>query len=97
MNENLTRLPVIKNCAYCLSHVPGLVPYGSKPYREIAHNAAIEAELKKFLRSYEKTVSYPPNQTFIGNYSPDDLAALDRFDAFLLSRLPGVAGLRPVG
>lgn len=78
MNENLTQLPVIKNCAYCLSHVPGLVPYGSKPYREIAHNAAIEAELKKFLRSYEKAVSYPPNQTFIGNYSPDDLATMPR-------------------
>ena len=78
MKNDLTRFPVIKNCAYCLSHVPGLMPYGSKPYREIAHNAAIEAEINAYLRSYEEAVCYPPNQTFIGNYSPDDLAAMPR-------------------
>lgn len=78
MKNDLTRLPVIKNCAYCLSHVPGLMPYGSKPYREIAQNAAIEAEINAYLRLYEEAVCYPPNQTFIGNYSPDDLAAMPR-------------------
>ena len=78
MNKNVTQLPVIKNCAYCLSHVPDLVQYGSKPYREIAHNAAMEPELKMFLRSFEKAVCYPPNQTFIGNVSPDDLATTPR-------------------
>jgi len=54
------------------------VVYGSKPSREIARNGAIKAKLKAHLRTYEQAVCYPPNQTFIGNCSPDDLAAMPR-------------------
>jgi len=78
MKKDLKQFSIIKNCAYCLNHVPDLVPYGSKPYREIAHNAAIEAELNAHLRSYNEAVCYPPNQVFIGNYSPDDLVKMPR-------------------
>ena len=65
--------PVIKNCSYCLVHVPDLVQYGSKPRREIAQNSSIRESIAHSLRSYNKTVCYPPNQTFIGNLTPDEL------------------------
>lgn len=68
--------PVVKNCAYCLIHVPDLVRYGSKPQRELAHSPSIETKLQSNLRPFDKVVSYPPNQTFIGNISPDQLSAI---------------------
>ena len=70
--------PVVRNCAYCLIHVPDLVRYGSKPLRELAREPAIEADLQAHLRSYSRAVSYPPNQTFIGNLTPEQLASLAR-------------------
>ena len=74
----MKRFPVIKNCSYCLAHVPDLVRYGSKPRREIAGNPALETELDSHLRSYFDAVCYPPNQTFIGNSSPEELAEISR-------------------
>ena len=71
-------LVVIKNCSYCLIHTPHLVRYGSKPRREIAHSPAVFGRIESSLRSYEDAVGYPPNQTFIGNISPDVLATIPR-------------------
>jgi betaine reductase len=70
--------PVIRNCAQCLVHVPDLVPYGSKPRREIAKDPATEARLVEALRSYVDAAAYPPNQTFIGNLTPEQLAGIPR-------------------
>ncbi len=70
--------PVIKNCSYCLVHVPDLVQYGSKPRREITHNPAIRESIAHSLRSYNKALCYPPNQTFIGNLSPKELKNIPR-------------------
>ena len=70
--------PVIRNCSYCLAHVPDLVRYGSKPRREIANNPAVEQHIADFLRSYSEAVSYPPNQTFLGNSTPEELARIPR-------------------
>lgn len=70
--------PVIRNFSYCLAHVPDLVRYGSKPRREIAKDPAIEKKIAGYLRSYPEAVCYPPNQTFLGNLSPEDLAKLSR-------------------
>ena len=72
------RFPVIKNFSYCLVHAPDLVRYGSKPRREIAKNPQIEAELESRLRSYGDAVRYLPNQTFLGNLSPHELAQIPR-------------------
>jgi len=72
------RFPVIKNFSYCLVHAPDLVRYGSKPRREIAKNPQIEAEMASRLRSYADAVRYPPNQTFLGNLSPHELARIPR-------------------
>jgi hypothetical protein len=74
----MSQYPVIKNFSYCLAHVPDLVRYGSKPRREIARDAAIEAKMAAFIRSYAEAVCYPPNQTFLGNLSPEDLADIPR-------------------
>lgn len=71
----MTIQPVISNAAYCLVHVPDLVRYGSKPRREIAKDARFEDQLSQFLRSYSQALSYPPNQVFIGNLSPEELRA----------------------
>ncbi|MCF8057004.1 MAG: DUF5940 domain-containing protein [Desulfocapsa sp.] len=74
----MTSPPVIKNCSYCLAHVPDLVQYGSKPRREIMRDPAIRGSIARALRPYNKAVCYPPNQTFIGNLSPDELNTIPR-------------------
>ncbi len=75
--------PVIRNCSHCLIHVPDLVRYGSKPRREIAKDPATQRHLSDSLRSYADAVNYPPNQTVIGNLTPDALSGIPRpwFDA----------------
>ncbi len=78
MGNRVIRYPVIKNCAYCLAHTPDLVRYGSKPRREIAKDPGIEVKMDSLLRNYSEAVCYPPNQTFLGNLSPDELATLPR-------------------
>ncbi|MDH3235164.1 MAG: glycine/sarcosine/betaine reductase complex component C subunit beta [Alphaproteobacteria bacterium] len=70
--------PVIRNCAQCLVHVPDLVPYGSKPWREIQKDPSAGPRLMEALRSFPQAVAYPPNQTFIGNLTPDQLAGTAR-------------------
>jgi len=70
--------PVISGAAYCLAHAPDLVRYGSKPWREINRNRAVETQLLRSLRSFAAAASYPPNQTFLGEISPDDLARIAR-------------------
>jgi betaine reductase len=52
-----------------LQHVPDLVRYGSKPWRELER----ADELAAHLRSFGAAVSYPPNQVFVGNLDPQDL------------------------
>ena len=39
--KDLTQFSVIKDCAYGLSHVPDLVPYGSIPHWEIKEQGTI--------------------------------------------------------
>lgn len=74
----MTKQVVISNFAYCLAHVPDLVRYGSKPRREIRNNPALLPQLQSALRSYEEARSYPPNQTYIGNLSPEELGQIPR-------------------
>jgi len=70
--------PVIRNCSQCLVHVPDLVRYGSKPRREIQKDTSVLAQVAASLRAFEEAERYPPNQTFIGNLTPDALSALPR-------------------
>lgn len=70
--------PAVLHSAYALAHVPDLVRYGSKPTREIASNPSLVDEIAGSLRSWDEALAYPPNQVFIGNLTPDDLAATAR-------------------
>ena len=66
--------PAILHSAYVLAHAPDFVRYGSKPTRELETDPSLLAPLTGALRSWEEVLAYPPNQTFIGNLTPDDLA-----------------------
>ncbi len=71
-------LPAILDTSYALAHAPDFVRFGSKPVREIERDPSLSARLTKALRPWEEVVGYPPNQTFIGNLAPDDLASIPR-------------------
>jgi len=72
------REPRITGAAYVLAHAPDFVRHGSKPSRELAKDPSLLAAITGGLRSWEEAVAYPPNQVFIGNLTPDDLAAIPR-------------------
>ena len=65
--------PVVKGVSYFLGHVPSMIRHGSKPSREIQKDPSLLKPILEHLWSFEKAVSYPPNQVFIGNLDPDDL------------------------
>ena len=65
--------PVVKGVSYFLAHVPSMIRHGSKPSWEIQKDSSLLKPILEHLRSFEKAVSYPPNQVFIGNLDPDDL------------------------
>jgi hypothetical protein len=70
--------PVISDAAYCLAHGPDLVRYGSKPWREIMKDSAVEEQLATALRTFPAAASYAPNETFLGRLAPEDLARIAR-------------------
>jgi betaine reductase len=59
----------VTGASLVLEHVPDLVRYGSKPFRERAKLG----ELTAALRTYEDAVAYAPNQVFVGNLPPEAL------------------------
>jgi len=69
-------MPAVRGVTYFLAHVPSMVRYGSKPFREISNNNSLLNQILQHLRSFEEAVVYPPNQVFIGNLEPDDLVRL---------------------
>ena len=67
---------VVKGTAYVLVHTPDMVlKNGTTQTTERIVNPKSDylKELPGHLRSYEKALSYWPNQTYIGNKTPDDL------------------------
>jgi hypothetical protein len=70
--------PVLVGATLSLAHVPDLVRHGSKPVREVARDPALAALLAGRRRGYKAAVAYPPNQVFIGNLTPGELADLPR-------------------
>ena len=70
---------VIKGAGYILVHTPDMVLHnGTTQTTEMVVNPDSEylKELPGHIRSYEQTLSYWPNQVYIGNKTPDELAAL---------------------
>lgn len=74
--SNDKTVPVVKAVTYFLAHVPNMVRHGSKPSREISLEPSILEKVITHMNSFENAVAYPPNQVFIGNLDPDELAAL---------------------
>jgi betaine reductase len=70
--------PAILNTSYALAHAPDFVRHGSKPTRELAADPSLLPQVAAALRPWDEVVAYPPNQVFIGNLTPDDLAATPR-------------------
>ncbi len=65
---------VIKGVSCTLVHVPGLIPHGSKPSREIAKSdGQLSSQLRRHFRTFSDAVAYPPNQAFIGGLRPQAL------------------------
>ena len=69
---------VVSAVGFSLVHAPGLVRYGSKPYREISKHPDLLTEISAHLRGYEAAVVYPPNRAFLGDIYPDDLKEIER-------------------
>jgi hypothetical protein len=68
---------VIMGTGYILAHVPDMVIHnGTTQTTERILNPGSEylEKLPQHLRSYEDAVDYLPNQTYIGNMTPDELA-----------------------
>lgn len=68
--------PVIKGAGYVLVHTPDMILHnGTTQTGERAANPESEylKKLPEHVRSYEEVVSYPPNQTYIGAITPEEL------------------------
>ncbi|MTI66396.1 MAG: glycine reductase [Firmicutes bacterium] len=68
---------VVKGSGYVLVHTPDMVLHnGTTQTTERVVNPESEylKKLPNHLRSYQETVSYPPNQTYIGNITPEKLS-----------------------
>jgi hypothetical protein len=72
-SSNQIVAPVITGVSYFLSHLPSMIRYGSKPYRELKHEPSLLPPIINHLRTFDQAVAYAPNQVFIGNLDPDEL------------------------
>jgi len=72
--------PVVKGAGYILVHTPDMVIHNGTTQtseRVLNPNSEYLKELPKHLRSFEEVVSYPPNQTYIGSLTPQELAKIE--------------------
>ncbi len=70
---------VLKGAAYCLVHTPDMIEHnGTTQTVEKQNNPESEylANIRKSYRTYEEVVNYGPNQTYIGNLTPNELKDL---------------------
>jgi len=73
--------PVLRGVSYVLVHAPDmLVHMGTTQAveREANPDSDYLKELSRHLRSYGECKAYPPNQAYIGNITPDELAKIPR-------------------
>ncbi|MDO5707550.1 MAG: glycine/sarcosine/betaine reductase complex component C subunit beta [Andreesenia angusta] len=72
--------PVLKGAGYILAHTPDMIIHnGTTQTSERIVNPDSEylKKLPEHIRSFEEVVSYPPNQTYIGNITPEELAGYE--------------------
>ncbi len=68
--------PVLRGAAYSLVHAPSMLKdHGSTQSleRRLDPDSNYLRSLDKHLRTYEEALAYPPNQTYIGNLTPEAL------------------------
>lgn len=73
--------PVIKGASYILVHTPDMVIHNGTTQtleRETNSDSEYLKNITNHLRNYKDVVAYPVNQTYIGNFDPEDLANLPR-------------------
>lgn len=72
---------VIKGAGYILVHTPDMVIHNGTTQtteRIVNPDGEYLKELPKHIRTYEQALNYYPNQVYIGNLTPDDLAAVEQ-------------------
>lgn len=73
--------PVIKKAAYILVNTPDMVIHNGTTQtveREANPDSEYLRDMKSHLRGFEEVVAYAPNQTYIGNITPEQLAEMPR-------------------
>lgn len=68
---------VLKGTAYFLAHTPEMVISSGATQttqRKIDPNSEYLTAIRGAMRSYDQVLAYMPNQVYIGNLTPDDLA-----------------------
>ena len=72
---------VIKGASYILAFAPDMVlQNGTTQTTERTTNPGSEylKQIESHLRTFEQVVKYPPNQTYIGNIIPEELAKIEQ-------------------
>lgn len=73
--------PVIKKASYILVNTPDMIIHNGTTQtleRETNPDSEYLKQIPQHLRSFEDVVAYAPNQTYIGNMAPEELAARKR-------------------
>lgn len=69
--------PVTKAASYVLIHTPDMITHNGTTQtveRQINPESEYLKKLPEHIRTYEAVINYAPNQTYIGNLSPSELA-----------------------
>lgn len=72
---------VVKSAGYVLVHTPDMILHnGTTQTMEKLNNPESEylKQVNKHLRTFEEVVNYPPNQTYIGNITPEELGEIEK-------------------
>lgn len=72
---------VIKGASYTLAYAPDMVVHNGTTQtteRTVNPNSEYLKQIKGHLRTFEQVINYPPNQTYIGNITPEELATLEQ-------------------
>lgn len=72
---------VVKSASYVLIHTPDMVVNNgtTQTVEKLSNpNSEYLKNIRSHLRTYEEVVSYPPNQVYIGNLSPEELKKINK-------------------
>ncbi|GCF92236.1 glycine/betaine reductase C [Enterococcus florum] len=88
---------VLKGSSYFLAHTPDMVVHNGTTQtlqRKIDPDSEYLKNISNHLRSYEDCVTYPPNQVYIGNMTPEELEKIEMpwYDKRVESQRQGTFG-----